>query len=792
MALSGTLGAMLQGVSQQPSYLRADGQVTEQINFIPDVTRGLTTRPAAEVQESFTATADLAWLNVQLKGEQIALGLDTGSLIARKSDGTHIPVTGGTNAYIGKNARAYVYDDEIYVLNRDQVVYMDSSTILPTTEGTATVVVDSQTYSRNYVYVTALGGRFSNTYTVRLTYSDGAVAVGTYTTPDGSTAGDADKVVASYILDQLRISVTGHGSYKGTSSYSLEDSTIWFTDSAFDVTITGDDGDNGASLRFCDEFTETIADMPKIAYQGSIIRVTGEAGGADNVWFRFTGSSFGSTGVWVETVDPQAENDMDLTSMPHVLSGDVGGLTLAQGNWQGRRTGDTDTNPVPSFIGVALRDISGFQSRLVVVADKNVVMSRTNIPVDFWRSSAANRIDTDRIDIISTTESDYSLEWVLPFDRDLVIFGLKSQFLITGEAALTPDNAGIVETTNFETSGDTRPVSTGRTILFPFQEGGFAGVKEFYSANSVDANEAISITKVQSRYMPGNMVRMESSTNFSLMICQTDDDPTKLFGYQYYFDGESKVQSSWYTIQLPYAVRNFSFGGSTLNVLLGDGTDHWQTAMDFDLPANPDTGYHISMDMLKEHTPTDYTYNGDADNYTSVVSEFEDRIFVQGAGCDTPGRSLAYTAVIPDASNWRYIFAKDVAPSGSTVFAGENFSASVEPTMPLFRDREGKPISNSKLVVNAFVLYFEDSGFIDATMASKYRTNDVTHTNRAFPIVGDPNDPTGIGLKSGEFRVRWGERSDWSTLTISTDDIRPLTITEVEWEGQVLTRGRRI
>jgi len=39
--------------------------------------------------------------------------------------------------------------------------------------------------------------------------------------------------------------------------------------------------------------------------------------------------------------------------------------------------------------------------------------------------------------------------------------------------------------------------------------------------------------------------------------------------------------------------------------------------------------------------------------------------------------------------------------------------------------------------------------------------------------------------------VPWGERSDWSELTITSDDIRPVTITEIEWTGQILKRGKR-
>lgn len=795
MALSGTLGAMLQGVSQQPAYLRSDGQVTEQINFIPDVTRGLTTRPAAELGNIFYTDETRDWINVQLKGDSISLGINDGTIVAKTKTGVDVPVTNGTNAYLGRNARAYVYDNEIYVLNRDKVVAMSSNTIHTSAQGDQDVTVDGKRYYRNGGYITCLGGRFSNTYTIRLQYSDGSVAYGTYTTPDGTEAGHADQIRANYILSQLYNSITTHGGWKASSHGGIIESTMFLSDTAFDVTINGDDGDNGLTMKFADTQTGGYEDLPKFARGGQVLRIVGEAGGADDVWLRFTGGAWGQVGVWEETIDTQAPNNLDLTTMPHVLSGDVNGLTLSQGNWQGRRTGDAETNPVPSFVGETLKDITGFQSRLVVIANKNVVMSRTNIPVDFWRSSATTRLATDRIDILSTTESDYSLEWILPFDRDLVVFGLKSQFHISGVNALTPDNASIVETTNFDTSGGSRPVSTGRTILFPFQEGGFAGVKEFYSSNSVDANEAISITKVQSRYMPGNLIRMESSTNFSLMLCQTDDDLSKLFGYHYYFDGESKLQSAWYTMQFPYDVRNVFFDGATVHVFMSDtGTNTmFACSIDFDLPINPTTGYHVCLDMQGTSTAVDDVYAGQSDLYTSVDRGFVDLVFVQSTGCAVPGRVITPVAVDDLGGNQRrYYFPNTVVPAGAEVISGYVYGAEVKPTMPFFRDGEGKPISNSKLVVNNFVIYYEDSGPVSATMSSKYRAQDKVASNETVAVANDPDDPLGIGIKSGEFKLRWGERSDWSELTISTADVRPVNITEVEWEGQVLTRGRRI
>ena len=112
--------------------------------------------------------------------------------------------------------------------------------------------------------------------------------------------------------------------------------------------------------------------------------------------------------------------------------------------------------------------------------------------------------------------------------------------------------------------------------------------------------------------------------------------------------------------------------------------------------------------------------------------------------------------------------------------------------MPFIRDKTGAAIKASKLVVTEFVVYFEESGYIDSAMTSKYRAAPLVHSNAEIVTAYDPDDPNGTGIRSGQYVIPWGERSDWSELTVSSDDVRPLTIIEIEWLGQVLTRGRRL
>lgn len=791
MSVSGTLGSLLQGVSQQPAHIRNDGQVTEQVNMVSDVVRGLTSRPASDLQAyNVTATAGLSFRNVIMEQERFQIGFNTGVLELVSEAGASMTVTpdASTLNYIGSNMEVYVYDNVAYLLNRDKITAMSAVT----TAQEALVATDEG-------YVVALGGQFSHTYKIILEDVGGTKYTGTYTAPDGTTTGDAAKTAATYIADRLKLSLAPAVGVNATVTVS--GAVIRITGLA-DLKITVEDGSSGDVLRAQTNTAKNTEDLSPLAVHGTLVRVVGITGDEDDYWMRFdieggtVGAGFGSAGVWREWYNPSEVSQYDLTTMPHILT-KTGAttFTLSQAAWAGRRVGDATTNPVPEFIGSSLRDLNGFQSRLVFIAGPRVVMSRTNEPLDFFKKSATTEVDDDPISIMSTAAREFELEWIVPFDRDLIIFADSSQFLITGSIALAPANASLVQTTNFEMGKGARPASTGRTLLFPFEQGGFAGVKEFFSSSSVDASDAASITQVQDEYMPGKIVNLTASTNFSFVIAQTDDAASAnvLFVHQYYWEGNKKAQASWSKWELPYAVTNVFFAGSDVHVLMYDITlGYIQTSMNLDIPDNVETGYPVKLDVLDTYTVTSFTDTDD------VVKSYIDLTWaaaklVQGAGCAVPGQTISSVTITDLGSGmWRYRFEDATAPNGATVLAGLAYESLVKPTMPFIRDKENRAVKNTKLVVTEFIVYFDKSGFMDSKLVSRYRAADTVFSNQEIVTAFDPEDPAGIGIRSGEFVIPWGERSDWSELTVSSSDVRPMTILEVEWVGQVLTRGRRL
>lgn len=781
MTYSNTLGALLQGVSQQPPAIRPQGRVSEQINFVPDVVQGLTARPGLRHTADITGSpAGLAFFDAEIDGDPYIIGYKAGEIVVWGTDGTEWPVTyqdAAAQAYIGTDLRGYVHDSTLYVTNREVVVALAGS------------LAPVDTFD-NVGLAYCLGGKFSRTYSVTINYADGLnPAVGSYTTPDGTATGDADKTSSTYIMGQIKTALLAHGNFRVGTTAELADTTLYVHHtSAFTLAVS--DGDNSTAMRQQSQSVDDVEFLAPYAPHGTLVRVTGsDAGVKDDYWLRFNsavtsalGNGFGKPGVWEEWYDVSEVSEFDTATMPHLLRWNGVGFTFERVGWLPRRTGDSTTNEFPDFVGHPIRDINGFQSRLVIVAGPFCCMSRTNTALDFFKKSATTDLVTDTISIASTKEGSTRLDWIIPFDRDLVFMSDpgKGQFVITAGDLLTPQNASMAQTTAFEMRGGAAPVQTGRTIVFPFKTGKYSGLKEFFTNDEVATNGADTLTETLDRYVEGLVTHLTCSTNLNTILLRTDGAAVRdtIWVYSYLWQGTEKVQGAWHKWVLPGDVEHFYFSGSEITVVLWHAATSSYTVnkADIDLPEDEDVGYHVCLDRQRAAVVT-----------AGVVDlPFPNATFAQSLGCPAIGSEASATAADLGGGQWRYTLNPDAAPEGATVVAGQKYLRMVKPTMPFMRDREGNVKARGHVVVSAFYIDYQNCGALDVIQTGPWREPSTISVNW-FPLADDPlRGPSGI--RSGILEVPWGERSDWSELTIQSDDIRPTTILEVEWSGQPFTR----
>jgi hypothetical protein len=534
--------------------------VTEQINYISDVVRGLTSRPATLELGVIPNKSETAYrlTEVQFDGVWFIMGYRPGDIVMWGLDGTEYTVVEGPGTapldYIGDDMRPYVFNDSLFIVNRAKVVAKAADPLPPQSPSNVGVL-----YS--------LGGALYESFGWRIVYEDGTIASAAYNTaaPNSPGAGDYLSASAPRIALGLLNSMNASVDLKPSTTLTRVNGTIGIVDDTTSFSMEVSDP-GGGLLRAFTTSLEDVEDLSETAPHGMVVKINNsDQGTEDDFYMRFKsetatviGTGIGSTGVWEEWFNEEEVSTFDLSTMPHVIekTGPTE-FTLGEGDWYGRRTGDAETNPFSDFLGHAIRDIGGFQSRLVLVAGATCAMSQSKNPLDFFKRSVIADIDTDPISIqaTSTDGEEVRLDWIIPFDRDIVFMSDpgKGQYIITGSNKATPDNTAIVKTTAFEMKGGAKPVETGKTILFPFTSGSYSGINEFFTNQEVAVNSVNTLTETVTRYIPGEVVQARVSTNFSVACFASDDAATKntLWIYKYLWQDATKVQSSWSKWVLP-------------------------------------------------------------------------------------------------------------------------------------------------------------------------------------------------------------------------------------------------
>lgn len=783
---SGTQGALLQGVSQQPDRVMLPGQVNSQVNMISDVSLGLSTRPATN-EGGFlaNATQDHRYTDIKIDDDDFIIGYRSGDIRIWDRDNVErtVTYTGGAAAYIGEDMQFHVVDGEVLCLNRDTEV--------------ASNPVASAAQGFNITIIHALGGQFSKTYRAFVTFSDGSEISGSYSTPDGTGSGDAAQTQSDVIMNQLRTDLEADPDLPAGTTITRISDVLHVTHPTLTMSVRVDDGEAGEVLKAFTTEIEDVGDLPRFAPNGVVVKVSSTEADAEDFYLKFQSevddsaedgiTGFGA-GEWKESFNHEEPIDFDLTTMPHQLvPQEDGTFVFQQAPWLPRQVGDEESAPFASIVGKTVRDIEGFESRIALLSEDTVVMTRTNEPYDLFRETATLVSATDPIDISSTKRDDLRFDWFVPFDRDLFVMADPgdSQFVIRG-GGITAETASMVLTTEFEiTSGGTPPVGTGRTILLPFQTGEFSGVKEFYTDSDNAANAANTLTDTQDRYIEGLITGMEVSQNFNLGLLRTDADPKTVYVYKYLWDGNEVLQSAWSLWRFTDDVLHLFFDNSIVFFVGADGDGNVFT---HSLDLNRPEGVHGYHEMLDRRVETVVASNAVTLNYPGAR-------FLQGQGCANPGLEILPTEILRlGPTSTQYTFDASLAPNGATVSSGQTVPWELMPAQVFARDHQDRVHTSSDVMIEEYVVHVDNSGVFTARMESPYFDEAVDFTYEVFPLDDDALDPQRLLVRSEPVYIPWGSFAHEASLTLLGSDLRPVTILELEWVAQMYNnhRGRRV
>lgn len=493
--------------------------------------------------------------------------------------------------------------------------------------------------------------------------------------------------------------------------------------------------------------------------------------------------------VWVETIAPSTQTGFNALSMPHRLTRNADGtFTFAKLTWDNRLVGSDTSNPIPSFIGRSLSGIYFHRNRLGFISDENIIMSRSGEYFNFWAQSVTAVLDTDPIDVATAHTKVSNLNYVLPFNKALLMFSDQTQFQITGGDILTPKTANSEVVTEFESSSICEPASLGNSLFFAVERGEATGVREYFIDDTTISNDASDVTAHVPSYLPKRVFNLAASSNDNVVFALTLEERNAVYVYKLYWDATEKVQSAWFKF-------TFSSGDVILDCGLITNTVYFviQRADGIYLEsmslqeAAMDTGlsFQVYLDRKVSLTGTYSSVTGKTTwtlpyPESAHMSVILGPLFTSGAGSRLNATQATSTTITAKGDY-----------SAHPCIVGRNYTARYRFSEQYVRDGNKVAMTGGVLKMRRMHLTYSNSGQFTIEVTPKAReTYSYPFTGISMgtlqALIGTPT------ITSGTFTFPVRTSNLGVTIDIVNDSYLPSTFQSAEWDAEFVMKAHRI
>lgn len=752
-----SIKTMYQGVSRQPDPVRLPGQVEEADNIMVSVvTGGFESRPASR---HVSVMPDIAYDDTPAvysysrdNLERYIVVINDGDLKVFDFEGTELTV----NFPDGKN----------YLLPSD--AKFSFATIADyTIIANDAVTVEMEPNSYTMPHRALINCRTTNNQTAYSIYVNGSSVWSTTTTNALSNTQLADNIMANISLP------SGITAYRDDTTIVLESST------PFTISQSGSDPTYGAWV-----MTDVVAlreYLPANAPDQYYIKVgTNIDGDQYGYWAKFSADD----GGWVESVDPYADNEFDLSTMPHFLVREADGtFTFQEGSYPGRIAGDNLIVPDPDFVGNEITSVVFHRNRLAFVSAETVYFSQSGKYFTFWKDFSTQTLDSDAFGLTASSETVNDLKHAIGFRKSLFLTSNKAQFEVSGDILLVPDNAAVDLSTTYLTEERCQPITLGNTLYFAAQSGRDAIVFEYQYDDSTVSNVAQDITLHALSYIPAPVIRMTGDPTNDMIMLLCEREPNALYVYKMYVDGDTKAQSAW--VKWTYGENAFikwmEIVDGTLYTLVSRNNQVYleATFLRYELAAEKHP-YQVSLDQQVRETgvydsatnTTSWSLPYRHNNNVRVVLSTD---FPSGQVGEVLGISYVGTNIVT---------AKGDHSAGEAII-GSPFTSRVVLSKLYPRDPQNmrKTITSGRFQLRNITMNYKETGFFKVEITPEFRgSRTYQFTGR---ILGSGKSRIGIPAISelGAFKVPVMARGDTVKVAIINDSEKPMSITSVDYVG---------
>lgn len=798
--ISTSIPNLVSGVSQQADGLRYGSQAEEQVNGYSSLVEGLIKRSPskhiAKLIDGSVANTKVHTINRD-SSERYTVLFQNNTVKVFDIAGTEKTVTTPdgvgyiTTTTPHTDLKCLTVADYTFVLNKNQATAMGAGTTA--SRGEEAMVFISQ-------------GDYSVTYKINL---DGT----TYT--HTSAASTASTIQPSYIAAQLATAI-GSGTYTVTQ-YGSTLHIVKNDSSAFTCDV--EDSKAGDFIKNCTGSVQNFVDLPVEGPHDYLIKVIGAPEDAgDEYWLKFVADdgATGGSGQWTEAPAPGLLKDYDATTMPHQLVRNADGtFTFSKATWTERLVGDDDTNPKASFATKKIKDVFFFKNRLGFVADENVIFSEASEYFNFWRTTVTQLLDSDIIDIGTSSTKVSILNNAVPFYDRLVLFADQTQFTIQTTDLLTPKTVSVQQSTAYTVSLLCDPVPVGRNLYFAFDRNDYSGMQEYFISPDTQFFDGADITAQVPKYIKGNITKIAAADNEQVLVVQADGFTTGLYCYKYFFNGSDKLQSAWFKFDFgsDATVLNADFIDSTLYVTIKRTEGVFLESIDMEAGQKDTSSEYLTLlDRRTAITGGSYSSSTDKTTFTMPYNVDNDTIQIVSRAHADAGDNLNVIGSNPQGSVERKLpegVVLDVdSKSGTSVvvkgnytnqpiFAGVPYTMTYTLSTPQLRagsssGRGQVMVAQGRYQIRNGILVYNDSRYFRVEVTPSNRdTYKYVYNGRTIgtgtAVLGSQTD----SIQDGTFRFPVYSKNDQVAISVLNDSPFPSSLVSMEFEAIYANRNRR-
>lgn len=707
--------------------------------------------------------------------------------------------------------------------------------------------------SRGVVWIR--GGSFSRTYRLQIAATvDGAPFTfeAEYSTPSASYPGilDTSDIPAGddyqrLVNDRTNAYNTAVNQWIGTSAAAIQPAAIaqglidnlnanypaqygafWRLGSTIVIgfnTIPGgstildimvNDGGDGTLMKGVGQTVASVDDLPPVHHHGKVVRIQPRDSSKEVFYMEAIGKNplagHGEV-TWREGIGEDfmpAQSEVLIYATVHngtfYVAPSGPHLAAATGtpvpSYVPRKVGDGVGAPFPTFIGRAINYLGLFQDRLVVGSGAVLFFSRPGDYLNWFRKSVLTVVDSDPVEIYALGSEDDVITASVTFDRNLMLFGRKNQYVINGKQPLTPSTASAVAVSAYEEAVNAYPIASGNYGFYAKKHGGATTLHQVQTGLVVDAPESTEISRQLDTYLEGSPIQIAAMTSPNNIFLRTSN---RYAVYVYtYMDNEAQGQRlfdswskwSWDPVLghcIGMSVYNQELMVFTLRRRQNDAgsSEQWFVAADSFSLDTRDTSRPF-LDSARLWTQVSVPglarwLNPDA----LSVGQRESLFSAYGDTIPSPSRALMAGSKLDYTAE---LMAQYPTVPANTLWVGAGFPAYVEPTNPYPRDSNDRAIVNGRLTLVKYNVSVTNTGGMEALVASFGKEYERARLFNGRIVGRDTNLVGRVPIVSEAVSVPVGRETREFKYRLAAVSWLPLTITAIEWTGQHFYNQRRM